>query len=340
MKKKKNSNKLFFAIISVFVLILIAFVSFRLFDWFNNKETISLYDDKLKEVGYEKKSNTYYYGDTIRLAINQYPTHRSIELRDRLDNFDWNKNLDVYLRTVKVFIDFDYELISKGIEYVINNSLITESVASIDFNFSSYAISIYFFPKDNLSINITFNKYTTTDYKHYYASGIADKSFAFDKLVLKKIFNKDIPVEILSRMSENTLKDFEKNSIHNSFNIDDVEANISSYDKASLYISYSKYDYIDYRNIDFELTYDIKNFHDDIIKDLELMDRLFKTNSVQYKDKIIDLIENPNTDYHVSEKSNYSEKYYYGHFTIDSNFQVNIRLYENRVEIRYEFKEY
>jgi hypothetical protein len=70
------------------------------------------------------------------------------------------------------------------------------------------------------------------------------------------------------------------------------------------------------------------------------MDRLFKTNSVQYKDKIIDLIENPNTDYHVSEKSNYSEKYYYGHFTIDSNFQVNIRLYENRVEIRYEFKEY
>ena len=340
MKKRKDSNKLFFSIIVIFVLIMIAFVSFRIYEWTNNKETISLYDDKLKEIGFEKKSNTYYYGDSLKLAINQYSTYRSIELRDRLDNFDWNKNLDVYLRTVKVFIDFDYELISKGIEYVVKNSLITESITSIDFNFSSYSLSIYFYPKDNIYINITFNKYTTTDYKHYYASGIADKSFEFDRLVLKKIFNKDIPVDILNRMGENALQDFEKSNIHNSFSIDDVEVDVSSYDKSSLYISYSKYNYIDYHKLDLEVTYDIKNFHDDVLKDLELMDRLFKTNSVQYKDKIIDLIENPNTEYHVSEKSNYTEKYYYGYFTIDNNFEVNIRLYENKVEIRYEFKEY
>jgi len=340
MKKKKSSNRLFTIIAIIFTIIVTLFILFIAYEWVKSDESISVYETRLKEIGFEKKRNTYYYGDTTRLSINQYQNHRSIELRDRIDTDDWNKNLDIYLQTVKIFVDFDYELISKGIEYVVNNSLATETSSTIEFNFSSYAVSIRFFPKDNLTIDITFNKYATTNYINYYARGIVDKTFAFDKLVLKKIFNKDIPVEILNRMSENTLQDFENGGIHNIFNIDNVEATISSYDKSTLDISYSKYDHIKFMNLYFQLTYDIENFHDDIAKDLELLDRLFDTNSLQYKNKIIDLIENPNTDYSISEKSNYTEKYYYGSFKMDENFQVNIRVYENRVNIRYEYKEH
>ena len=114
--------------------------------------------------------------------------------------------------------------------------------------------------------------------------------------------------------------------------------NIGSFNKSSLNISYSRYDDY-YHYIELELTYNLKDYHDAVLEDLKLLDGLFNTNGVEYKDKIIDLIENPDTPYRVSEKSYYSEKYFYGTFTLDDNFRVSIDLYENRVIVTYQFKE-
>ena len=205
MQKKNKRGDLIAAIIGIstllFVFVVFYSYSKAAYHQFINT-TIDTYDDSLKEIGYQKKSNTFYYGDDLRLVINQHDNQLSIELRDRLQDYDWERYLNVYLKTIKLFVDFDSELFSKGIEYVINNGIESENSANINFSLSSYSISIYYYPKENLYISITFDKYRTTDFKHYYATGIVDQTFTYDKLVLEKIFEKDVPVEILKRMSE------------------------------------------------------------------------------------------------------------------------------------------
>ena len=83
----------------------------RFFISSNRDVVVTQYDDKLKEIGYNKSGNTYSYGDTIRLSNIQYSTHRSIEIRDSLDNYYWNSEplvfkIDDNVKDKLIIIDF------------------------------------------------------------------------------------------------------------------------------------------------------------------------------------------------------------------------------------------
>ena len=305
------------------------------------------YDDKLKDLGYEVIENGFKKDTiTIKKQLNLDYNSQDVLIEDKIgDNYT---NTDLYLKTIKVFINIPDEVVTKGLDNLLDAVKENKRSSEINiYNKQDYYFSLFLTEDKTLKITIitprTYNRakddtYMTIDDgygKDYYSafrrSSNTDKNLEYDKLVISKIYNNE-------RVNIDEVK--ELLSKHDLCNTDLIcqrylaftETNISVLAKNGVYSV--TYDMTYANSGTYLLTeHKVEDFELGVSGDLDIVQKRAKNNVTQYKDIIVKAYTDK--DYKLVYDDNHDGIHYEKTLKLSEDFTVDMDIYEDTIEISY-----
>ena len=304
-------------------------------------------EDKLVDLGYTQNETTFTKGNvTVERELNMKYNSTDILLQEQIG--DSYTNTDLYLKTIKLFIDIPDEVITKGLDLLMDAVKENNRSSEIDiYNKENYYIQLYLSETKKLSIAIVTprvynrekdDKFLLTDDtygKDYYAafrrSSNDEKNLEYDKLVITKIYNND-------KVDMDEVKMIVKED--NLCNPEYICQRYLAYTNTNISVLAKRGAY----SITYDMTYNnsgtylytehsIEEFENGVTKDLEVIQKRAKNDVKGYKDQIVKAYTDK--DYKLAEDDTHDAKHFMKTLKLTEDFTVELDIYEDTVEISY-----
>lgn len=306
-------------------------------------------EDKLVDLGYTQNETTF-TKDTVTLTRELNMEYNSTDMLLQEQIGDSYKNTDLYLKTIKLFIDIPDEVITKGLDLLMDAVKENNRSSEIDiYNKENYYIQLYLSETKKLSIAIVTprvykrpkdDKYLLVDDiygKDYYAafrrSSNDDKNLEYDKLVIDKIFNNTkVDTEEVRQLVNK--KDLCNPEYICQRYLAYTDTNISVLAKNKVYsITYD----MNYNNSGTYLytEHSIEDYENGVAKDLELIQKRAKNDLNGYKEQIVKAYTDK--DYTLTLDEMHDGKHFKKEVKLTEDFTVELDIYEDTVEMAYSY---
>ncbi len=297
--------------------------------------------DPIVSLGYKQEGDKYVYQNiNLTKVHNEQYNSTDVYMEEVITD---KPNYDMFLKTIKLFIDVPDDVVTKGLELLVDayNDNKGSSVISI-FNQEKYYLELYITnEKKVIAVVLTprvkgrlkDEKFLLSndlghdkDYTAARRSKNVLKNATYDEIVAKKVFNVDLPNEALIKISNEALKYCNPEIMcENYFN---HSYDLSIYAKNGIYSSF----YIfgrEFTDLYYSTVHSSNTYKEDIAGDLDIIFKELNIDLSQYKDEIINKIDKK--DYKLLEDDNNQGKHHLMKFSLSDKFRMNIDIYEDRI---------
>jgi len=337
-RKKKNKNYLKYLLIISCSLILLIIILVVHSNYVRKEQEEAIkedfrdkYDYDLNLIGYRLNKDVY---ESNNIRLSMYVDHNKdlvVELRNNKE-FD----IDLYVKTLKLFIDLDDNLIKDLINNLIKNSEEVENGSNINLDMRNYSLDIYSYPIDNLNVSVTFSINSNLSYSVYhYSKSLIDENTKLNNKILERI-NIENNDELVNYMINESIYNHDNNSLR----YNEIFINVDNNNDYSYNLSYDKSNYST-ESIRYSIVHNYDTYHDDIKKDLLLLDKYFNKygkKTINYYEDIIKFVDLDSKDFTYQEDYN-KDGYYYGKNDFD-NLIITVNKYQNKIIMEYYIRGY